>query len=358
MEKLHPFHVSIMIYMNQSGVIALILPRLFASNYGYNGWLSLAFFFAVSILNIYLISLVYHYGQGRSIFEILEASLPKFFLFPLYVLLAALWTLIGCFAAKQFVFIFQMLDFPTTHPMLLKLLLDILAFSLVIKGIYSISKATTVFFWLFVWMHLLVIYFFGEFQWVRLTSFVFQGETDFVQGGFDIYSAFLGLEIALLLLPYAEKNKKLTRAVYIGNLMSVLAYLVVSVISFGVYSLEQLKRQQYPVLDLLSYIKLPFIERMENLLFAFILFPVLVSVVLYTWASVLALKRIAPKADTNWLAFAALAFSFGAAWVPDVISEVEMLLKYFSYAEEGIAFGLPLLLIIVLLFQRKGHTHA
>lgn len=357
-EKLHPFHVAILIFMNQSGVFALTLPRLFAENYGYNGWVSLGFFLVISTLNIYLISLVHRYGQGRSIFDIIETSLPKILLFPLYVMLAALWTLLGCFVAKQYIFIFRMMDYPTTHPMIFKLLVDILAILLIVKVIYNIAKATTVFFWLYVWMHLLVFFYIKEFELVRLTTFLFEGETNFVKGGFDIYPGFLGYELALFLFPYAENSKKTMRAVYIGNFMTVLSYLIVSFMSFGIYSLEQLKRMRYPVLDLLSYIRFPFIERMENMLFGFFLFPVLITIVIYTWMSVETLKRVAPKADTNWLVFSSLAVSFGIAWVPDLITEVERWLQYLSYAEEGVALGLPLLFIVILLFQRKGHRHA
>lgn len=61
---------------------------------------------------------------------------------------------------KKYVLIFQMLSFPTTNPMVFKLAVDILAFLMITKGIYSISKAATLFFWLSAWMYLLMLWFF------------------------------------------------------------------------------------------------------------------------------------------------------------------------------------------------------
>ena len=73
-EKLSPFHITILVYMTQSGIIIFTLPRQLAEHFGTNGWLFLVPCFVISSLNIYLISLVYHMGKGRSIFLILEQS--------------------------------------------------------------------------------------------------------------------------------------------------------------------------------------------------------------------------------------------------------------------------------------------
>nr|WP_238327728.1 GerAB/ArcD/ProY family transporter [Paenibacillus gorillae] len=144
-ERLAPFHVMILIFMTQSGVMSFILPQLLADNFGTNGWASVIGFGLIATVNIGLIGLIYKLGRGRSIFEILEQAFPKFLLYPIYAAIASLWTMLGCLAGKEYVLIFQMFAFPTTNPMVFKLALDVLVFWLLTKGIYNISKAATIF---------------------------------------------------------------------------------------------------------------------------------------------------------------------------------------------------------------------
>lgn len=352
-EKLHPFHIALLIFMIQSGVVIFSLPRMLAQSFGYNGWTSILIFVFISSFTIFLISCVFRLGKGKSIFDILERSIPKFFLFPMYAFLAALWSLLGCMVGKQYVIIFQMVAFPSTHPMFFKVLIDMLAFILVVGGVYTISKAATSFFWIVIWMMLLLFFFFQDFEWARLTTFFLHGETDMLMGGLDIYTAFLGFELALLLFPYVERKGKFIRAVYIGNLMTSLNYLFVTFISFGFYSFGQLTKMKYPLLDLLSFISLPFVERIENLLFGFFLFTTIISIVMYVWAALEAVSRMVPKANRKWLAIIILGSAYAVSWIPDVIGDVEQWLKYLGYAEIAVSFALPLLLLAVL-GVRKG----
>ncbi|RJX38131.1 spore gernimation protein [Paenibacillus pinisoli] len=352
-EKLNPFHIALLIYMIQSGVVIFSFPRLMARSFGYNGWAAVLIFTAISSFVIFLISLVYRLGEGKSIFDILEQAIPKFMLYPIYVFLLSLWAILGCMVAKQYVIIFQMIAFPSTHPMFFKALIDVLSFILVIGGVYTISKASTTFFWMIAWMLFLLFFYFQDFEWARLTPFFFRGGTDMMWGSLDIYAAFLGFELALLLFPYVEKKGKFMKAVYIGNLITSLTYLTFTFICFGFYSFGQLTRMKYPLLELLSFIRLPFVERIENLLFSFFLFPALITIVMYIWAAVEVAKRMVPKANAKWHAAVLFVLSFAVSWIPDVIGEVEQWLQYLGYVEASVSLALPLLLIIVL-WVKKG----
>ncbi|WP_364146975.1 GerAB/ArcD/ProY family transporter [Paenibacillus sp. LPE1-1-1.1] len=355
-EKLHPFHTAILIFMIQSGVVIMSLPQLLAENFGYNGWIVL---FIISILvnvNIYLISLVYRMGKGKSIFQILESVLPRFILVPLYLCLIGIWMLTGCMVVKNYVFIFQIVSYNTTHPMLLKFLIDILCFLLVIKGIYNMSKAATSFFWITIWMVLLQLFFVKDFDWARLTPFVFKGDTHFIEGGVMVFTAFLGYELSMLLYPYAEPNKNFIKAVVVGNVLVTLVYVVFCFICFGFYSLGQLKNMMYPLLDLLSYIQLPFIERIENLLYSFFLFTTVITAALYTWSAQLTVSRMLPKMNIKLITFLIIAIGFIIAWIPDSLTEVGQWLQFLGMLELMVAVGLPILLIFILLVFKGARS--
>jgi spore germination protein (amino acid permease) len=345
--------------MIQSGVTILKLPQILANHFGYNGWISIFIFAFIVMVNIYLISQVYRLGRGQSIFVILEQSIPKFILFPLYLGIAGLWGVIGCLVVKQYIVIYQMVAFPTTSPMLFKVIVDFIIFLLVIKGLYNMSKAATIFYWMTTWMFLLLLIFFRDFEWSRLTPFVFQGETQMISGSIDIYCAFLGFELCMLFFPYVEK-RNFFKAVYAGNLLTTLSYLAVSLICFGFYSFDQLKRILFPTLDLLSYIRFPFIEHIENLLFGFILLSVLITCSMFIWGSKEMLQRIWPRASVKGLTLCILFLVYIVSWFPQNLSEIEKWLKLLLYAEAGLTFCLPILLIVLLSIRgnRGGEVHA
>ncbi|CAM3248776.1 GerAB/ArcD/ProY family transporter [Paenibacillus lupini] len=357
-EKLSPFHTTIFIYMIQTGVMGLILPQLLAENFGTNGWITLFGFGILATLNILLIGVVYKLGQGKSIFRILEQSIPKFMLVPVYLALALVWALLGCMAGKEYILIFQMYAFPTTSPMEFNLILDILVFWLLTMGLYNIAKASTVFFWLIVWFVLLLFFFYADFSWSRMTPFLFKGGKLSLLESLDIYSSFVGYETILLMFAYTNQKTKLIKSAMLGNSITTLTYLYLALITFGVYSLEQLKSKAFPLLEMLAYIRFPFVERMENLLFGFILFTVLFSVVTYEWCALEMLKQVFPRLKVNFLAFMLMLSCFVIAYIPDTLNEVGDWLSTLSLIECGIAVGLPLVLIVVLLFQNIGSRPA
>jgi len=356
-EKLYPVHVALLIYILQTGVTLFSLPRLLAQHIGYNGWASLFIFSAIAIANILLIGLLHRVGKGKSIFVIIEQSLPKFIAFPLYSILIALWSLIGCLVMKQYVIIFQVFAFPGVHPMFIKALADFLAYALVIKGIYILSKAATNFFFVLFWLLLLLLFFVKEFHFINLTTFVFKDSSDLLMGGLGIYSAFLGYELSILLFPYAEK-KGFVKAVITGNLLSTLTYLSVSFVSFGFYSIGQLRRIQFPIFDLLAYIQLPFIERIESLVFAIFLLSALIILSMYMWAAIEASRRIIPKANRKKYIALLFLIAYIVSWIPDTLHEVTRALRLLSFMEMGVAFGLPLFLLLLIIIQKgvKGRA--
>lgn len=353
-QKISPFHIAILTYMAQAGIVLFTLPRSLADYFGTNGWLVLIPCFLLSSFNIWLITLVFRLGEGRSVFAILEQSVPKMVFYPFYLLLTGSWLIFGCMIGKKYVLVFQMLSFPTTNPMVFKLAIDVLAFLLLIKGIYSISKAATLFFWMAAWMILLLVWFIPSFRWERFTPFLLQGGHDQVKGTIEVYSAFLGYELTIFLFPHVKKNKKSMLAIYAGNLFLTLNYLALTLVCFGFYSLGQIKKLLYPVLDLLAYIQFPFIERLENLLYGFFLFLILITLVMYWWAAQITAQRIMPKLNVKILLLALISISYVISFIPKTLDEVNIWITNLGYAVTGIAFGLPMLLILVLLVQRKG----
>lgn len=361
MEKLHHYHLVPLMYMVKMWVIFFALPRLVAESFGTNGWISLFFFSLIAACNLYFISLVYRLGRGKSIFQILEESLPKGILYPFYGFFAMIWGMLACLEGKEFALTIQLMSFPNTSPSIFILILLFLSFLLINKGIYNMVKAITIFFVLSAWMFfLLVIFFLPEFKWVHLTPFIFEGETHMISRGADIYTVFLGYELFLLLFSYVDTKAKFFTAAYVGHFYTTFVYVVSCLICFEFYSLDELHRMVFPILDLLSYIRLPFIERIETLMFNLFLFKAVSAMVFYYWASQEALRHILPRMHSTWLTAFIIGSTSLISYQWDILREVELWRKWFSYTEIGISFVLPLLLLVILLIQRakRSRVHA
>ncbi|AOZ93153.1 GerAB/ArcD/ProY family transporter [Paenibacillus crassostreae] len=356
-EKLSQFHVTILLYMTQTGAIIITLPRLLAQHFGTNGWLSLILVSIIVSLNLFLISAVYRLGKGKSILDILEKSIPKFIIYPLYLALIFIFAILGCLVSKQYVLIFKMHAFPTTHPMVFKLVIDVVAYFLIIKSIYNIAKAATVFFWLIIWMIILLFYLYSDFEFSRLTPFIFREATFTTNGFFTILISFLGFELCLFLFPYTNKQTKLMKAAQVSNIMVTITYLYTAFMAFGFYGHAHLKNLQFPLLNILGYIQLPFLQGTENLLFGFMLFSIIITSGMYWWAAKEVTYRMFPI-NHKFLALILLSISYFISFIPDSLNEIDRWLTYLGYSEVVISFGLPIILILLLLVQRmRGNTH-
>lgn len=353
-QYVHLVQLAALFYMIQASFITFSYPHLAARYFGTNGWLSLIICCAIASLNMLLIFAVYRLGQGESILVILENRIPKLILYPVYLGLAALWTAMGCMEAKRYILIFQMVAFPTTNPMIFKLFIDLLIFYLLTQGIYNIIKGSTFFFMLVFGLLLFLFFLLQDFEWVRMTPFVFQESEGILYGIPVIYAAFLGYELCLFLFPYVDRRTKLIPSVFTGLVGITLSYILVSIVAFGIFSLEQLKKMPYPLIDMLASIRFPFVERVENLFYGFFLFTTLVASVMYIWAAREVCLRILPRVSPNILGFILIAIAYGLSFYPKALNDVRDLLQFLGFIEIGVAFILPLLLILLLSIRRMG----
>ncbi|MDP4550663.1 GerAB/ArcD/ProY family transporter [Alkalihalobacillus macyae] len=348
-EKIAPFHLAILIYMIQSGVTLYKLPRMLAVNFGTNGWLMIVIVSFIVLVNLLLISFVIRFRIGENVFEIMEGLIPAKVMAPFYLLLAITWSLLAVLVSKDFISINQVLSLQNTNSSMLIVILMILTFYLGVKDIYTISKATNIFFLLTIWMSLLMIYHVPYTSFLRLTPFIFKEGKNAAEGIIQVYTAFLGFELVLFLFPYIDQSKpKWFRSVYFGHMITTAVYTLTCFVSYLYFSLDQLKITSYPVLNLIAYVEIELIERIESFVFTLFLMKILVTVVLYIWASCLLLERVIPKLSRKqsvaFLIISGLLLSLKI----NVMADVENWLLILGFVAVGFAVGLPIILLIVI----------
>ncbi|MCK8485716.1 spore germination protein [Paenibacillus sp. MBLB2552] len=357
-EKLNRFHIALMVFNTQNGIVLFTLPRLTARYFGTNGWLMLIPMFLFVTLNIMLISAVYRMGRGKSVFDILGASVPRFILIPLYVVLWALFSMIGCLVIRQYALIYQMLIFPTTSDMVLKMFVDVLVFLYVVKGIYTMSKANVIFSLLLLIQIPLAFFFIREFDLARLTPFLFQEGTDMIEGFIRLYGAYMGYELCLFLFPYAENNKRWLKYIHLGNGITMFVFWLVAFLAYGFFGHKTLTHSSFPILNLFAYLRFPFIERIQYFLFSLYLFSVLHTGGMYYWSSQAVMTQIFRRISWKLVVFLSMAATIAVGMIPRSLIEVESWFRYLTIAQLSFSLGFPLLLILLLLLQRRFKKHA
>ncbi|MGE6204936.1 GerAB/ArcD/ProY family transporter [Guptibacillus hwajinpoensis] len=360
-EKIAPFHLAILIYMIQSGVTLYKLPRMLAVNFGTNGWVMILIISFIAGFNIFLVGLVNRFRRGEDVFEIMEGLVPRKVLAPFYVILAIIWSILPLLVGKDYMLITQVLAFQNTSLLLLYSIILLLAIYLVIKDIYTITKATTIFFFLTIWMTFMLIYHIPYSSLIRLTPFILKDGSNPIQGMIEVYTAFLGFEMVLFLFPYIDQTKpKWFRSVYVGHVITTVVYGLTCFVSFMYFSFEQLKLTSFPVLNLIAYIEIELIERIESLVFNLFLMKILITVVMYLWAAKLLLHRAIPAIHEKWCVLILILVAFMITFKVDVAYELAPWLLIFGLAAVGIALGLPLLLLVTLWIRsirRKRHAN-
>jgi spore germination protein (amino acid permease) len=349
-EKLSPFQTSILVYLIQSGVTLFTLPRLVAEAFGTNGWIGLIFICLIVNINLVLIWLVYKVSEGKSFFEIISIF-PKWITLPVNLFIAVVWMLLGVFVMVKFSMILKVLFYNNASLFYFFLMGYILSYLLLKKDLYQIAKSTVVLFYFTIWTVFLLAFHLPEFSFIRLTPFIFKGDTDIMKGGLSIFTALLGYELSILFIHLIEKKQ--LKSIIAGNSITSIIYLGVTFVCFGFFSFEQLLREMYPVVTLLGYISFPVLERVESFTFSIFGLKVLMTTVMYFWGAKELIQYQFKRIKSNYLLIGMMIISFFVSFTPKVIKDVDQWLNYITYAATGIAFILPILLMIIVLFTRK-----
>ncbi|GAE36164.1 GerAB/ArcD/ProY family transporter [Halalkalibacter akibai] len=352
-ERFHPIFFFFLVYMTQSGLILFSLPRVTAETFGTNGWLAILIIAMAVFVILFVIHFIYNWSHGISIYTLIEEMLPKQLYNMVYILLSLFWTLLAFMIAKKYAYLVKFLYYPLTNIHLLMLIITILIYYLVTSGIQSIVRMTTFLFFLTIWMVLMLVFFIPEFEFVRLTSYIFQYKGDLLTGSLEIYSAFLGFELMMFFWHHAEKSPKVMKYIYLGNLYTTFIYLAVTLLCYGTNSFEQLTHTVYPLIHLLRYLQLPFIERLDSLYFLFFLMKILVTSTMYLYVSIQMLSRVNKSIQPYYIPIVLAVIGFCSTYPFVTRFEIDYWLTNMAFVQTLISIALPLFLFTYLLSKRR-----
>ncbi|MGM7682376.1 GerAB/ArcD/ProY family transporter [Cytobacillus sp. Hm23] len=358
-EGLSTFQVAIMVFMIQTGIDQLSLPRYTAEAFGTNGWIGILIFSVLVILNLILIALVFRFGKDKTIFEILEDVISPILVKPLYVFLALLWSTTGVLVLKYYDLLLRTLYYPTMPSLLFIIFTLVITYWLVRSGIYHIGKTTVVFFGLTIWIVLLFFYLTPEFRILRFTPFIFEGEKKIIDGGFGVLDAFLGYELVILIIPFMMKKKSAFKALIFGNIITTFIFLVNCFVAYGYFSYDQLVNDTYPFITMIEYFQLPFFQRLDGFIVSLYFLRVLITIVVYYWSADLVLRHAVPSIKPRYTLLFLIILTFCLSFIPNLSRELDEWDIWLGLIEGVVSIALPVFLLLLLsishvIKKRKG----
>lgn len=102
---------------------------------------------------------------------------------------------------------------------------------------------------------------------------------------------YLGFEFVLLYYPFIKNAHKSHKWAQGGNLLTILIYLVLTLVSFMYFSQGQLGHAIWATLTMAKIIEIPFIQRFEYVIIAMWLFVILPGLCLTSWGFVRMFKK-------------------------------------------------------------------
>lgn len=151
------------------------------------------------------------------------------------------------------------------------------------------------------------------------------------------FFSFMGFEILLFVLPFAEEREKTLKSSLIGIALVMLIYTVIFVISLSQYGLSHLQRQTFPTLSLIKEIDLPgfFIENLDGLVVAIWVIIIFGSMAPFYYAGGKILSNLCSTKSQDLFIIPLLPFIYIISLIPENIIELSSnlgnILNYLSF---------------------------
>lgn len=360
-----PFHqitgrqLTYIITGSQVGTGMLVLPALLSRAAGHHAWMCVVLGACVALLNVLLVEKLGRRHIGLNIVQLFQALLGKVGGTVLIVIFAVYLLAYSSVLINAFGRLIQVFMLPRTPFWVIILLAMVCITYAASKGGQVVGRINeTLFFGLVLSLIVLVIpvFYTGEF-----TNLLPLGELDarrLLQGTFYTLYTFAGTEILLVLYSQVDKPEQVRSAALRGVIVSMGAYLIVTVCCLLVFGAERMARYTWPGVAILKVAQVPVIERLEFYFLAIWIGIVLRRVINPTFAAALTMAqlfKIEERIKPFVLGMAGLVFA--GSLLPPSVMALTVLWNYFGLLFLSVGFLIPGVLLTVS-WLRKGEVSA
>lgn len=286
------FYLFFIIHTSQIGAGLMGVPRILVLEAGVDAWIS------VLIAGVYLhlvayvmLSILNSYDNA----DILGIQCDLFgkwvgktlgLVYVLYIFQLLLTVL------KNYIEVVQVFVFPEMPIWLMSCFLISLMVYSIVGGFRVVVGTSVIFFLLTIWLAFTL---YKPITYMDLEHFlpIMQASPwDVLKGAQQVTFSVLGLEILLFVYPFIQNKKKAALPVHLGVFFTTFLIMLVTVVSIGYFSPDQLKQTVWPTLSLFKIISFSVLERFDFLAVALWMMVIIPNVVLFGWMIIHSLKRL------------------------------------------------------------------
>lgn len=350
------FQYVFMIHGSQLGFGLLSLPADLAKKAGTDGWISLLFGWALAVFVSLIIVQVMKKHPDQTVYDLL----PRYFGKALGAIMNSciiLYFLAGFFISFLGLVGFFKIELLTNTPNFLMALLFIVpTYNLARNQVRILGRYAEISFWGFLWLSLVYLYPLKDSHWLHLLPVLKDGWGPVLHGIKTTGLSFLGFEISLVLYPFLKHKEKAALGIIIGNSITLLMYLIVTIITFLFFSPDDILSYQFPTLKVLKVMEFRFLERVEIVVLVAYVFLAIRVWTHYLFAATFGISRLAGKQDHKlFVRIASTGTLLTFIFYKPSFQSMGMMLEWFGRVGWVIAFAFPcFLLAYTSIFGRKG----
>ncbi|WP_281976104.1 GerAB/ArcD/ProY family transporter [Halobacillus litoralis] len=352
-KSVQAFYLFFIIHTSQIGAGLMGVPRILVLEAGSDAWISVLIAGIYLHIMIFLMLSILRAYDNSDILGVQGDLFGKWIgkilglMYVLYIFLLVLTVM------KNYIEVVQVFIFPEMPIWLMSLfLLSLMVYS-IIGGFRVVVGTAFIFFFLTIWLALTIYKPMTYMDWEHFLPVMHHSSpTDLFMGAKQVAYSVLGLEILLFVYPFIEDKKKISLPAHAGVLFTTFLILLVTVVSIGYFSPDQLKATVWATLSLFKIISFSIVERFDFIAVALWMMVIIPNLVLFGWMIVHSMKRLfnTPKKPTLY----ALAFLlFIASITIEKRVGVNQLTSITSEVGFWIVFVYPWFIYIIVMVKKK-----
>ncbi len=168
--------------------------------------------------------------------------------------------------------------------------------------------------------------------------------------------SYLGFELLLFVSAFTIEPQKIMRNGLIGVGISLVTYTAAVVLSVGVFSVDSLKYQIYPMLELAKTIAFPgaFAERFDVFFAIFWILAVFTTVVIFYYLGAISLTKLFGLKNYRPFTYLFVPVIYVISLLPQEVAQVNQFTTWVSYLGGSLVTVIPVLLLAVAFVRKKG----
>lgn len=249
----------------QIGTGIAVLPRQMSKAAGHDGWISALLGGLLFIaLGLVMLGLAARF-PGQDLYAYLPRILGKPLSMLIIVILIVCSLGILTVGTRAYVDVVQLWSLPRTPRWVLASLTLLPGLYLAWCGLPAITRMAELFGFLLALATFMVLSPWSEINWGNLLPVGDAGWKNIARGVMQTHYAYDGIIILLLLYPRLRPADRVRagRALTAGITLTTIVYVLITVITTGVFSSGALQSELYPVMTLISLTKLEIVQRIE-----------------------------------------------------------------------------------------------